>query len=62
MEGKIFGKEKNKTESIYKEYASKIAEEIDTPVILVGVNRSYNNMNDILNNSKIEYFQCLDLL
>ncbi|KOR24004.1 NADH:flavin oxidoreductase [Clostridium sp. L74] len=49
-------REKNKTESIYKEYASKIAEEVDTPIILVGMNRSYDNMNEILNNSKIEYF------
>ncbi|WP_251859672.1 NADH:flavin oxidoreductase [Clostridium sp. Marseille-Q2269] len=48
--------EGNKKESIYKDYAAKIAEEIHTPVILVGVNRSYDNMNKILNNSKIEYF------
>ncbi|MBD5639932.1 NADH:flavin oxidoreductase [Clostridium botulinum] len=48
--------ETNKKESIYKEYASKIAEQIDTPIILVGMNRSYNNMDQILNNSKIEYF------
>ncbi|EJO5347599.1 NADH:flavin oxidoreductase [Clostridium botulinum] len=48
--------ENNKKESIYKEYASKISQEVNTPIILVGMNRSICNMNEILNNSKIEYF------
>ncbi|WP_123053619.1 NADH:flavin oxidoreductase [Clostridium sp. JN-1] len=43
-------------ESIYKDYAEKIAEEISAPVILVGLNRSICNMDRILNDSKIQYF------
>lgn len=43
-------------ESYFRKYASEIAEEIDVPIILVGGNRSFSLMEDILNNSKITYF------
>lgn len=49
-------KTKVNKESVYKDYAEEIAEEINTPVILVGVNRNICNMDTILNNSKIQYF------
>lgn len=47
------GKDK---ESYFKEYATKLAEEVDVPVILVGGNRHLDVMEDLLNNTKIEYF------
>lgn len=43
-------------ESYFSEYAKDIAEQLDIPVILVGGNRSIDHMEDLLNNSKIEYF------
>lgn len=43
-------------ESYFKEYAAKIADEVDVPVALVGGNRRIEMMTDILNNTKIEYF------
>ena len=43
-------------EAYFKDYAERIAEEVDVPVALVGGNRSMDCMNEILNNSKIEYF------
>lgn len=43
-------------ESYYKKYASEVAQEIKTPVILVGGNRDVKAMTDILNNTAIEYF------
>lgn len=43
-------------ESYFREYATKLAEEVDVPVILIGGNRHIDVMEDILNNSKIEYF------
>jgi 2,4-dienoyl-CoA reductase-like NADH-dependent reductase (Old Yellow Enzyme family) len=49
----IIRKEK---ESYFKEYAAKIAEQIDIPVILVGGNRSPERMMEILNTTKIGYF------
>jgi len=49
----IIRKEK---ESYFKDYAAKIAEQVDIPVILVGGNRSPENMTEILNNTKIGYF------
>ena len=47
---------KKEKESYFKDYASIIAEQIDIPVILVGGNRSLENMTKILNTTKIEYF------
>lgn len=49
----IISKEK---ESYFKNHAKKLAEEIDIPVILIGGNRHYDVMENILNTSKIEYF------
>lgn len=43
-------------ESYFRKYAAEIADEISVPVILVGGNRSLNLMNEILNNTKIQYF------
>jgi 2,4-dienoyl-CoA reductase-like NADH-dependent reductase (Old Yellow Enzyme family) len=43
-------------EAYFKDYAVNIAEEVDVPVALVGGNRSMSCMDEILNNSKIEYF------
>ena len=43
-------------ESYFSEYAKDIAESVDVPVILVGGNRSPEIMEEILNNSEIEYF------
>ncbi len=43
-------------ESYFRRYAAEIAEEVNVPVILVGGNRSLNLMNDILDNTKIQYF------
>ena len=43
-------------ESYFKEHAAKLANEVDVPVILVGGNRHLDVMEDILNNTKIEYF------
>lgn len=43
-------------ESYFKDYAKKLAEMIDIPVILIGGNRHIDVMEEILNSSKIEYF------
>jgi 2,4-dienoyl-CoA reductase-like NADH-dependent reductase (Old Yellow Enzyme family) len=43
-------------EAYFKDYAERIAEEVDVPVALVGGNRSMDCMDEILNNGKIEYF------
>lgn len=43
-------------ESYFKDYAAKLADEVDIPVILIGGNRHVDVMEDILNNTKIEYF------
>lgn len=43
-------------ESIFRDYAARIAENVDIPVILVGFNRTPSVMEEILNTSKIEYF------
>lgn len=43
-------------ESYFKEYATKLADKVNIPVILVGGNRHLDVMEDILNNTKIEYF------
>jgi 2,4-dienoyl-CoA reductase-like NADH-dependent reductase (Old Yellow Enzyme family) len=44
------------SESVFREYASVVAEEVSCPVILVGRNRNPEVMEDILNSSKIELF------
>lgn len=43
-------------ESYFKEQATKLAKEINIPVILVGGNRHFDVMDNILNNNGIEYF------
>ncbi len=43
-------------ESYFKNYAKKLAEEIETPIILIGGNRHVDVMEDILNSSKVQYF------
>jgi 2,4-dienoyl-CoA reductase-like NADH-dependent reductase (Old Yellow Enzyme family) len=43
-------------ESYFKDYAAKIAKEVDVPVALVGGNRSIDCMDKILNETEIEYF------
>ncbi|MBU3202790.1 NADH:flavin oxidoreductase [Clostridium algidicarnis] len=43
-------------ESYFRKYAAKIADEINIPVILVGGNRSLDLMEDVLENTKIQYF------
>jgi 2,4-dienoyl-CoA reductase-like NADH-dependent reductase (Old Yellow Enzyme family) len=43
-------------ESYFKDYAAKIAQEVDVPVALVGGNRSIDCMDKILNETDIEYF------
>ena len=47
---------KKERESYFKDYALKIAEQVDIPVMLVGGNRSLDNMTEILNTTKIGYF------
>lgn len=47
---------KKKKESYFKDYAAKIAEQINIPIMLVGGNRSLENMTKILNTTKISYF------
>ena len=43
-------------ESYFREYAAEIAKEVDVPIVLVGGNKSYDVMEDILLDSEIEYF------
>ncbi len=43
------------TESYFEQYAAKIAEEIEIPVICVGGHRDFNKLTDIVNQTKIEY-------
>ena len=49
----ILGKDR---ESYFKEHTSKLANQIDVPVILIGGNRHLDVMEDILNTTEIEYF------
>jgi len=56
INGEINKKLSPYTESIFRDYAIKIAEEVETPIILVGLNRTPAIMNEILNKTKIEYF------
>jgi 2,4-dienoyl-CoA reductase-like NADH-dependent reductase (Old Yellow Enzyme family) len=53
-EGPMRNAENN--ESYFKDYASKIADEVDVPVALVGGNRRIEKMTEILNSTKIDYF------
>lgn len=51
------GKALNPTEeSSYSIYAAEVAQEIEAPVIVVGMNRSLEVMEEILNKTSIEYF------
>lgn len=43
-------------ESYFKPYAAEIAQEINVPVILVGGNRDFELLTEILNQTQIEYF------
>ena len=43
-------------ESYFKSYAAEIAQEINVPVILVGGNREFGSLTEILNQTPIEYF------
>ncbi|MBU3130985.1 NADH:flavin oxidoreductase [Clostridium gasigenes] len=43
-------------ESYFKDYASKLAGMVDIPIILIGGNRHLDVMEDILKNTKIQYF------
>ncbi len=43
-------------ESYFYEYGKTLAEQVNVPVILVGGNRSVDNMNKLLNDSNIEFF------
>lgn len=43
-------------ESYFKPYAAELAREIDIPVILVGGNRNFEGMTEIVNQTSIEYF------
>ncbi|MGL5754823.1 MAG: NADH:flavin oxidoreductase [Paraclostridium sp.] len=43
-------------ESYFKEYAIKLADMVDIPVILIGGNRSLEVMGNLLNNNNISYF------
>jgi 2,4-dienoyl-CoA reductase-like NADH-dependent reductase (Old Yellow Enzyme family) len=43
-------------ESYFKSYAAEIAQKIKVPVILVGGNRTFDSMSEILNQTDIEYF------
>ena len=43
-------------ESYFAAYAAEIAQEIKVPVILVGGNRDFDSLSDILNQTGIEYF------
>lgn len=50
-------------ESYFKIQATEIAEEVSVPIILVGGNRSLEEMNELLNKTKISYFSlCRPLL
>lgn len=47
---------KKEQDPYFKYYAVELAKDVDVPVILVGGNRDYNSMNDILNSTNIGYF------
>ena len=41
---------------VYKDIAAKLAEKVKIPVIVIGGARNVDEMNELLNNSKIQYF------
>lgn len=43
-------------QSYFREYAARVSREVNIPVILVGGNRNVEVMNEILNDTEIEYF------
>lgn len=43
-------------QSYFKNYATKLAQIVDIPIILIGGNRDLDIMEEILNDTKIEYF------
>ena len=56
-EGPIRGNlDKKEKQAYFKEYAARIAEDVDVPVALVGGNRNMDIMEEILNQTNIEYF------
>jgi len=44
------------TESVFRDYAAKIADEIQVPVILVGMNRNPALLTELLNTTRISYY------
>ncbi|WP_371364600.1 NADH oxidase [Sporomusa rhizae] len=55
-EGSIRQISKMEQESYFKTYAAEIAQIVNAPVILVGGNREFHSMTNILNQTRIEYF------
>lgn len=46
---------KSGNESYFKEYAAEIAKEVNIPIMLVGGNRDFETLNQIINDTSIEY-------
>jgi 2,4-dienoyl-CoA reductase-like NADH-dependent reductase (Old Yellow Enzyme family) len=51
-----FNKFSSDATSFFKEEAAKIAEKNDIPIIMTGGNKDFQEMTEILNSTKIEYF------
>lgn len=47
---------RNKTPSLYADYASKVADKVHAPIILVGNNRDLLALEQLLDNTKISFF------
>lgn len=45
-----------KGESFFKDYASELANNVSCPIMLVGGNKTFKNMESVLNNTNIELF------
>lgn len=43
-------------QSYFKDFAVRLANEVDTPIILIGGNRNMDTMEDLLNNGNVQYF------
>ncbi|MGL4411870.1 MAG: NADH:flavin oxidoreductase [Bacteroidales bacterium] len=43
-------------QSYFRSHASRLAKDISTPIILIGGNRSYDRMEELLNDTDISYF------
>lgn len=54
-EGSIRPIKSSGEESYFKSYAAEIANDINVPVILVGGNREFNALTDIINQTAVEY-------